>query len=302
LRRRSAQQVTEMMAQECDQEQVRILEAEKDWTPAKPAVTDVPERPSWILKVDKAFSLNLFTAKDLEDVHEVVFDLGRLADEEIESQVEFLAQRVGKERIRLALPVIQRDTGLHKWRGILRRLFVAGYRKWQISNLGALPCLAEVSVTPQNTSITADWPLYVHNTAAARYLLEEVGLKRVTLSIDDPQENTLELLKCLGGVAEVPVFQDTALAISAVCANVSLKGHCDGDQCEFREMTLENRAGEKLLVINDHCQSVYLRKEPLQREGLATKAVARGAKLLRADFCWRDWSPRKIHEIWQELH
>lgn len=301
LRRRCAQQVSEMMVRECDQEQVRILAEEGDWSPARPAFVDVPERPGWILKVDQAFSLNLFTPKDLEDVHEVVFDLGRLADEEMESQVEFLAQRVGKERIRLAVPVIQRDTGPHKWRGPLRRLFVAGYRKWQIANLGALPCLAEVSVTPQNTSITADWPLYVHNASAARYLLEGVGLKRVTLSVDDPQENTLGLLKRLGGVAEVPVFQDTALAISAVCANVSLKGHCEGDQCGFREMTLENRAGERLLVVNDHCQSVYLRKEPLRREGLAAKVVAHGAKLLRADFCWRDWSPRRIHEIWQEL-
>ncbi|MCQ2397507.1 MAG: U32 family peptidase [Lentisphaeria bacterium] len=299
LRRKSASDVETMLAKECDGEEEAILTKEAAWI--APRQENAPQRPSWIIKVDKIFALNLFTAEDLEEVSEVILDLGRLNDETMVEDVEFLAKKVGKAKIRLALPVIQRDTGRHAWYQPLRQLFINGYRKWQVSNVGALQYLSEVSVTTANTSITADWPLYVNNAAAARFLLER-GIKRVTLAPDDPVDNTLALLKRLGASAEVLVFQDTPLAISAVCANASLNGHCAGkDECDFREMNITNRAGEELLVVNDNCQSIYLRKEPMQRAKLMTKFVSAGAEFLRADFCWRDWSPREIRRIWDEL-
>ena len=299
LRRQAAADVKEMLAKECDGEEAAVLEAEAAWQPPKPA--KMPARASWILKIDKIFALNLFQPEDLEDVYEVILDLGRLDDATMLDDVEFLAQKVGKAKIRLALPVIQRETGRHQWHNLLREFFVRGFRKWQISNLGALRYLAEVSVTPSNTSITADWQLYVNNSAAARFLAE-LGIQRVTLSPDDPLENTMALLKKLGPMAEVPVFQDTPLAISAVCANASLNGRCQGkEQCQFQEMELTNKAGETLIAVNDDCQSVYLRKEPLQRDQLVPKFAAAGAWFFRADFIWRDWSPRKIKEIWDTL-
>ncbi|MGN0867559.1 MAG: U32 family peptidase [Oligosphaeraceae bacterium] len=299
LRRRSAQEVSRVMEEECRQEQSSILRQEEDWAPSWEGA---PAQAGWILKVDRPFALNLFGPKELEKVHEVVLDLGRLEDSSMLESVEFLADRVGRDRMRLALPVLQREDGRHQWTGLLRRLFVKGYRKWQVANLGAIPCLAKVSVTPDNTSITADWPLYVNNTAAARFLLEEMGLQRVALSPDDTPENLLTLAERLGPVAEFPVFQDAPLAISAACANASLQGRCFGpEECRFREMTLENRAGERLRVVNDQCHSVYLREEPLSHESLLPKALARGARLLRADFCWRDWSPRAIREHWERL-
>ncbi len=299
LRRKSAQDVAEMLSRECDGEEKRVLESEAAWQ--APAPADAPQRPAWILKIDKIFALNLFKAEDLEDVHEVILDLGRLDDETMVEDVETLARKVGKAKVRLALPAIQRETGRHEWRRVLRQLFVKGYRKWQISNVGALNYLAEVSITPANTSITADWPLYVNNSAAAHFL-SDLGIQRVTLSPDDPLDNSMALLKKLGAMAEVPVFQDTPLAISAVCANASLNGRCEGrDQCNFRDMEITNRDGETLLVVNDCCQSVFLKKEPLNRENLVAKFAANGAKFFRADFIWRDWSPKAIKAIWDSL-
>lgn len=299
LRRRSAQEVGRVLEQECREEQSRILSREDEW---RPASADGEARPGWILKVDRPFALNLFTERDLESVCEVVLDVGRMEDSSLQEGVEFLARRVGRERLRLALPVLQRNDGRHKWAKALRPLFVQGYRKWQVANLGALPCLAKVSVTPGNTSISADWPLYVNNTAAARFLLEEMGLQRVTLAPDEEEENLLELAGRLGAAAEIPIFQDTPLAISAVCANASLKGRCPGQEtCDFTELTLENRVGERLLAVNDHCHSVFLREKPMDRSALLPKLLARGARFLRADFCWRDWSPRAIRETWEGL-
>lgn len=299
LRRSSARDVEEMLSRECDGEEQSIAASEASWAPQAPA--DAPAAPSWILKVDRPFALNLFKPEDFEGVHEVILDLGRMQDEEIVQGVEYLSGRVGKSRMRLALPPIVRETGRHEWRRILRELFVKGYRKWQISNIGHLPILANVSITTSNTSITADWPLYVTNAAAAHFLAD-LGVQRVTLSPDDTQENTIELLKRLGSVAEVPVFQDTALAISAVCANSSLNGRCPGpENCDFREMTLTNRAGETLVAVNDECQTVYLRKEPMRKDKEIPKLAAAGARYLRADFCWRDWSPKSIKNIWDSL-
>ena len=39
----------------------------------------------------------------------------------------------------------------------------------------------------------------------------------------------------------------------------------------------------------------------MDRSALLPKPLARGARFLRADFCWRDCSPRAIRETWEGL-
>ena len=53
--------------------------------------------------------------------------------------------------------------------------------------------------------------------------------------------------------------------------------------------------------MNDECQTVYLRKEPMRKDKEIPRLAAAGARFLRADFCWRDWSPKSIKNIWDSL-
>lgn len=301
LRRRAAEQVSSMLAAERDHEMASIANAETAWHPAAP--NDAPERPAWILKVDRPFLLNLLSSDELAPAHEIIVDLGMTADEDILEPLKALAAKVGRKRIRLSVPTLQRknDPLQHDWSALASRLLLLGFRKWQISNLGALPLLAAGKVTAGNCSITADWPLYVTNRTAAHFLAEQ-GFERITLAPDDTLENTMALLNALSPIAEVPVFQDTPLAMSAVCANASMRGFCPGQRvCTFHELELTGRNGEELIAINHHCESVFIRKKPLDRSNLLSSLAAAGAQYFRADFIWRNWSPRDVRLKWLEL-
>ncbi|MBR4518899.1 MAG: U32 family peptidase [Victivallales bacterium] len=299
LRRKAAEEVSQMLAEERSNDITSITSVEDAWQPQAPK--DAPERPVWLLKVDRPFLLNLLSASELEKAHEVIVDLGMTADDDIIGPLRALSEKLDRKRIRLAIPTLQHANDGHDWSALANRLLLAGFRKWQISNLGALPILAEGKVTPQNCSVTADWPLYVTNRTAAHFLCEQ-GFERVTLAPDDTSENTMSLLNDLSPIAEIPVFQDTPLAISDVCAFASMKGFCPTSRaCNFTELELTSRNGEELLAINHNCQTVYLRKKPLDRTGILPTLAAAGARYFRADFIWRNWSPRDVKLKWLEL-
>ena len=299
LRRKAAEEVSQMLAQERSNDITSITSVEDAWRPAPPA--NAPERPVWLLKVDRPFLLNLFTAKELESAHEVILDLGMTADDDIIAALRGLSAKIDPKRIRLAMPTLQRVNDEHDWPTLINRLLLQGFRKWQIANLGALTLLAQGKVTPQNCSVTADWPLYVTNCTAAHFLADQC-FERVTLAPDDTLENTTALLNDLAPIAEVPVFQDTPLAISDVCANASMKGYCPGQHiCKFTELELTGRNGEELLAVNHRCQSVFLRKQPLDRIAILPRLAAAGARYFRVDFLWRNWAPREVREKWLEI-
>ena len=301
LRRLAAEQVSTMLAEEQSHELSTITSTEAAWHPTAP--NDAPERPVWLLKVDRPYLLNLLSTAELEPAHEIIVDLGMTSDEDILEPLKALSVKVGHKRLRLSLPVLYRanDQQQHNWSALANRLLQLGFRKWQISNFYALPLLDAGKVTPGNCSITSDWPFYVTNRVAAHFLAEQ-GIERITLAPDDTLENTMTLLDDLVPIAEVPIFQDTPLAISAVCANASMRGFCPGKRvCTFHELELSNRNGEELIAINHQCQSVFLRKQPLDRSSRLPSLAAAGARYFRADFIWRNWTPRDVRAKWLEL-
>ena len=255
--------------------------------------------PMRLLKLDRHFLLNLFTPSDIASIGEVIFDFGRTPLNELDDALEYLMGRVGVGRLRLALPVIVRASRLSRLLEAVKRAGNLGVRRWQIANLSHLELLAANGIDPARHSISADWQLYAVNHEAARYLLDDLGLERVTLAPDDDVENTLSLCRILGGRAEAILFQDTPLAISAVCANASLNGRClQKGACGFTEMKLTDRRGNELLAINDSCQSVYIRQSPLDRRGSQRLFLESGASFLRTDFIWRNWSPAAVKAVW----
>jgi U32 family peptidase len=271
------------------------------WTPAVhgAAVTD---KPVQVLKLDRHFLLNLFTPADFDAVGEVIFDIGRTPLSDLEDALKYLAGKVGIERLRIALPVIERASRLHQWLEAIKRAGNFGVKQWQITNISQLELLAANGITTANSSVTADWQLFACNHESARYLLETLGMERVTLAPDDTLENTMTLIQHLGSAAEVLLFQDTPLAISAVCANASLNGYCPQKSgCDFTQMRLTDRKGNELLVINDNCQSVYINAHPLERNNSRHAFIRNGARFLRTDFIWRDWSPAAVKAAWEEM-
>jgi len=100
----------------------------------------------------------------------------------------------------------------------------------------------------------------------------------------------------------VPVYQDTPLALSATCVMNSLKGFCPGKKnCDFTTLSLTSRRDEKLVAINDHCQSVIISERPLDLSGHLHELRRQGAGRFRADFLWRDYAPTAVLDIWRKL-
>jgi hypothetical protein len=82
------------------------------------------------LKVDRLSFLDALTADDLADVDEIVLDIARDHPTVLLDRLADWDRRLGKERIRLALPALTRaweDKGLrHK----IESLRAAGWTKW----------------------------------------------------------------------------------------------------------------------------------------------------------------------------
>lgn len=255
-----------------------------------------------ILKLDRHFLLNLFTPGDFDKIGEVLFDPGRTPFNQQENAIAWLLGRLGPGKLRIALPAVIRTARQPQWLETLRRARNLGCRQWQISNIGHLELLRSLSIAPPDSDITADWPLYATNRAAALYLLDELGLRRFSIAPDTPDDNAAELAEQFGATAEFILFQDTPLAISSVCANASLNGGClRQNGCGFKTMTLTDRRGNRLLAVNDSCRSVYIRDRPLDRRNAKKFWQQQGARTFRLDFIWRDWSPAAVKSLFDEL-
>ncbi|NMA45704.1 MAG: U32 family peptidase [Lentisphaerae bacterium] len=299
LRRRAAQDVQDALDKDLGELTSKVIAAIDAWQPPKATASATP---AWAIKIDRVFYLNLFSDKELARLDEVIFAIGRTPVNEIPDALTELERLLGgRNRIRLALPAISRDNGSTNWAALIANLFRSGWRRWELSNLGAWQLFSEAGASPRNLNLTADWPMLVCNHLAAKTLLD-MNVQRVTLSPEDRWDNWLALLKKLGVCVDVPVYQDTPLALSATCIMNSLKGFCPGKKhCDFTTLTLSSRRDERLVAINDHCQSVIISERPLDLSGHLHELRRHGAGRFRADFLWRDYAPTTVHDIWRKL-
>lgn len=299
IRRRAAQDVQDALDNDLSELTDTVTEAVNNWQPP-PATTGAA--PAWAIKIDRVFFLNLFSDNDLARLDEVIFAIGRTPANDVpDALAELERQLGGRNRIRLALPAISRDNGSTNWVSLIASLFRSGWRRWELSNIGAWQLFSEAGASPRNLNLSADWPMHVCNHLAAKALLD-LNLRRVTLSPEDRWDNWLALVKKLGPCVDVPVYQDTPLALSATCVMNSLKGFCPGKKnCDFTTLSLTSRRDEKLVAINDHCQSVIISERPLDLSGHLHELRRQGAGRFRADFLWRDYAPTAVLDIWRKL-
>jgi putative protease len=253
---------------------------------------------AWEIAVDRPEFLADMADRDLQAATEITLFIHRLADADIDQAVAALSARVGKERLRLALPAVIRPALAAILGPRIRRLQEAGYQRWEVSNLAGLTYLNDSAPL----DLAAGWPLYVLNRLSAA-ALAALGFSSVTCSPEDGRENLAKLLADLRVPARVIVYQDTPLAISAVCAFSSARGGCSGnhDTCAAGSMRLESKRADQLLAINDHGQTVMVNAAPLCWSHHLDELLAMGARRLRAEFIWRPYEPDEVARIWNRV-
>lgn len=252
----------------------------------------------WELAVDQAHLLDRLADDDLAAAADVVLFIHRLDEASLDATVAGLVARVGPERLRLALPAVIRPGLEGALLARLGRLRAAGYRRWEVSSLAGLSYLEGGA----DLDLSAGWPLYVLNRSAVP-ALAGLGFAAVSCSPEDGRGNLAPILAAAGDRARVIVYQDTPLAISAVCAFASARGGCPGKgrPCGAETMAVESKRGDRLLALNDHCQTVMISAEPLCWSHHVNELVAMGARRLRVEFVWRPYTPAQVAELWQRL-
>jgi U32 family peptidase len=273
--------------------QTRIQSIQRTACPTLPPSPASPVQ--WSVKVDRVGFLDAFEDDDLHDLDEVIVDIGRDHPALLQDKLDALAARIGRERLRLALPALTRrweDKGLrHK----IEHLHAAGWKRWQAANLSAWKYLPE----PATLNLSTDWSVYVINRLAAQELLEW-GVSRFTLSPEDGLANVRSLLAEFGARATLIVYQDTPLFLAESCAYANLIGGCPGKaNCQFESMDMVSSHGEKVTALDYHCRTIVLNQGPFCLSTRLAEVRQAGAVSLRTDFIYRNYEPEEVRERWR---
>ncbi|MHC5055134.1 MAG: peptidase U32 family protein [Planctomycetota bacterium] len=250
------------------------------------------ERFLWSVKTDRIAHLASFEAEDWRDVSEATIDISRGPLEELEAGLAGLARQLGRERVRLALPVITRAWEEPDLRGRIRRLRDAGWRRWEIANPSGWTFLRIDPAAPgDDVDLATDWPLYVANREAARALLD-AGATRFTLSPEDGLGNWRGLLDEFGSRATVIVHQDTPLFISEM--------HVPGPAGD-EGTRLVSSFGDRLRALDAGGRTVVVGEGPLCLSERLDDLADAGAVSLRVDFVWREYAPADARARWRAV-
>ena len=270
-----------------------------------PAITPSPvgQKESWLLKTDRVEHLAAFEEEDWSGVTEIVIDIGNVSMDILEARLCEWSEKPGRDRIRLALPVITRKWEEGPLREKIQHLQKAGWKKWEAANLSAWTLLGlELRVgQPGDSSLATDWSMYVVNRQAALQAFE-MGADRVMLSPEDGWGNMCRLLAEFGPKAGVIVYQDTPLFISESCAYANLSEQCAGRKaCRFEKMELVSSVGEAIRVLNAQCRTVAISERPLCLSACLGRLREAGAGVFRIDFIHRRYEPADALRIWRQV-
>jgi putative protease len=264
--------------------------------------TSLGSRFDWSIKVDRIGFLDALDDSDLTDLDEILIDIARDHPTALADQLDAWAARVGRERIRLALPPLTRaweEAGLrHK----IDRLRGAGWSRWEAANLSAWSYLGLDALRPaRDTDLSTDWSVYVLNRLAASQLLH-MGVSRFTLSPEDGLANLRPLLGEFGPKAVVIVYQDTPQFLAESCAYANLIGGCPGKaNCKFESMEMVSSHGERVTALDYHCRTIVLNRGPFCLSTRLDDLRRAGASSLRVDFVYRKYEPDEVRDRWRRV-
>ena len=243
----------------------------------KPQARNKPNKPKWIVQID---SLDKCARLDLRKIDEIIY----LLDEE--TALEDI-KSLPKDKIRIALPIICRN--VTKFQSLINQLLDAGYKKWEINNYWGF------SVLPtKNIDLSLGNMLYMFNTQAVA-MAKDMGATRITLGLEDTQDN----LQKLSDISPLPVvftvYQNPALFVSAVCVRDNSCAECDKKVCWGN---LE-KDGKQYLLKSVNCQTeVYSAKAFSAADELSNLSC----DYAKADFCHINYTADEVSTIWQKLY
>lgn len=272
-------------AKYCDAHAHYIRQVRREVTAAFPAPPPKPHGFGWSLKTDRLAHLAAFEADDWRAVEEVVVGITRESVEGIQRGLEHITEAAGRERVRLALPVITRSRDEEDLRGKVDALARAGWQKWQIAGVSGWGYVG----SPGSLDITTDWPLYVTNRQTALQLLD-MGASGFTLSPEDGLSNIKALLTEFPGRATVIVYQDTPLFVSGLGAGTGPA-----------EMRMLSSFGDKVVRLGEAGRTVVIHREPFCLSDRLDEIARAGAASLRVDLVWRSYAPEEAREVWRTV-
>jgi putative protease len=248
------------------------------------------ETPPFLLKTDQPSALlAAFSDGEIPRVTELVVELGRESSVQVESALAKLPPRIA---VRFALPMVTRAWDRAALAAQIQHFFDAGHRRWEAANLSALDFIPRAD----NLDLSADWPLYVLNSAAIAELRER-GISRFTVSPEDSPDNVAALAaRHPFGLVWI-VHRDPPLFISESCPHAAKLGHCPGPKkCDFTEQAMTSKTGEAVRTVNRNCRIYTLLEKPLRLP------VPPGLPVIpRADFLYRAWEPDALRRALREL-
>jgi len=308
LRRMAAAQ----MEQELDaifEERIKNVERKVLPTPPEQKPHLSANELRWSLKADRITFVDAFEDSDWNGIDELVVDIARDHITLLQQKLDAVAQKIGRDRIRLALPAVTR-----KWeeKGLLlklEKLRAAGWQKWEAANASAWNFLnlklqvagKDLDTPDTSLDLATDWSVYAINRLAAEQVLA-MGATRFCLSPEDGLDNMRALLAEFSEQAVVIVHQDTPLFMAESCAYANLIGGCPGKaNCRFESMEMVSSYGEKVTAIDYHCRTIVLNKGAFSLAPRLKDLAAAGARNVRADFIYRKYEPLAARDAWRLL-
>ena len=276
--------------------------------------------PSWSLMTDRLETVAAFTAADWDACAELVVSLdSAMTFPALRDGLCELRNRLGAERLRLALPIITRGWEADELTAKIRELTGLGFHRWQAANLSAWEFLerTEDAKTQRNTllrafapsvqSLAVDWTIPVFNPVAAAYLLD-LGAELVTLSPEDSRENLHDLLRTAGADRlTVVVWQDTPLFISESCPAAALTRGCTGPgsaaggACRANGTEWAASKGGRYYLCSRGCRSILVDRRPFCLAAYLPELEAAGARRFRMDFLYRPYTPDEAVTLWRQI-
>lgn len=277
--------------------QIIAQEAERPMFVKNSAATVTPLK--WSVKICDPNTLTLFAVQDETDLEEIVLDISRFRGGDFFNAIESLAERWGRQRLRLGLPLIMRVWERPVIRNRVARLIQAGWSRWEAAHVFNWALLEDVNAR----DLVADWAVYVTNRAAARQVLE-MGARRITASPEDCAENLQSLLAEFGDRLSVILYQDTPLFISENCVlptPAKARAWPVQADCSNSTQPLRSAHGDRLLLITENCRTWVIGKSALCWSRFMKQLIDAGARHFRVDLSYRNHSPEQAREIWRAV-
>ncbi len=230
----------------------------------------------FVIKVDNLDYLNLLNTDDFAEIIWLINP-----DDNIKK-----LQNLPKNKVRIALPAVCRHPKIYE--KIIKELLERGYKKWQIANYWGLEVLPT-----EKMDISFDSTIYMLNTQAIS-MAKNMGADKITLSIEDIKSNIMTLIEKSPLKTELIIYQDIPLFTSVGCIRDNDCKHCEQKEKWY---DLEHE-GSKFKALSRNCQMMVFDNLPYC---IASDAKNLNADFLRADFCYKKYTPEAVKEICGKL-